>query len=59
MTQRFKQLDLSLVEDARLDHDRVVFKLRTGQELTAKLCQETLELYWQVKLRNRRRAFGL
>ncbi len=50
---------LDEVDDARISGDHVVLRLRSGRLLRMKLGREALELYWRVKLRNRRRAFGL
>jgi hypothetical protein len=52
-------IPLEEVDDARLDGDHVELRLRSGKLVRLRLEPETLELYWAIKLRNRRRAFGL
>ena len=52
-------LDLDDILDAQLHRNAVYLLLRDGRRLTLPYTRETVELYWKVKIRNRRRAFGL
>jgi len=45
--------------DARLVGRKIVFTLRSGGQLVLDYSPDVAELYWEVKIRNRRRAFGL
>lgn len=54
--------DLSRLEDlvdAEIHGDRIYFITSTGKVLEARSSPRTRDLYWRIKLRNRRRAFGL
>ncbi len=50
--------DPEQVDDAYLHGDTVIFKLRNGDTLALPY-HVASNIYWEVKLRNRRRAFGL
>ncbi len=51
------KLDLNNILDATLVKGKILFLTKEGIiELTGKKARE---LYWKVKLRNRRKAFGL
>ncbi len=51
------KLDLNNILDATLVRGKILFLTKEGIiELTGKKARE---LYWRVKLRNRRKAFGL
>jgi hypothetical protein len=54
------KIDLDEVDDAEIISGLVLLKLRNGETVRLPLEKpEARQLYWQVKLRNRRRAFGL
>jgi len=52
-------LDTSNILDMVIKSDTVIIFLRNGTRIETKLTHELRKLYWDVKLRNRRRAFGL
>lgn len=52
-------IDPSDVLDATLHRDKIVFTLRDGTRVIAEKTEYTYKLYWHVKIRNRRVAFGL
>ncbi len=58
-THLLQHINVDHIDDARLENGFIVFSLRDGRRLRIKMCRESLELYWKVKIRNRRRAFGL
>ncbi len=45
--------------DAELRASRVYIILRDGRRLELPASKQHIELYWRVKIRNRRRAFGI
>ncbi len=47
------------IVDAEIHGDKIYFLTTTGKMLEAQLTPRARDLYWKVKLRNRRRAFGL
>jgi len=54
--------DLSHFEDlvdAEIRGDRIYFITSTGKILETRSSPKTRDLYWRIKLRNRRKAFGL
>jgi hypothetical protein len=54
------RININEVDDAEIISGLVLLKLKNGE--TIKLPAEKPEarqIYWQVKIRNRRRAFGL
>lgn len=52
-------IDLDDVLDAHIKHGEVHLLLRNGDIIRLPYTRNTLELYWRIKIRNRRRAFGL
>ncbi len=50
--------DPEQVDDAYLHGDMVILKLRNGGTLALPY-HVASSIYWEVKIRNRRRAFGL
>jgi len=53
-------INLDEIDDAVLLHDKIVIKLRNGSTYTLPATKpEARQIYWSIKLRNRRRAFGL
>ncbi len=53
------KLNLDNVLDARLEENVVKLLLADGNAIALPATKENLELYWSIKIRNRRRAFGL
>ncbi len=45
--------------DAEIRGDRIYFITSTGKVLETSSSPKTRDLYWRIKLRNRRKAFGL
>jgi len=58
MSKRSLILDLDNVIDAKIKNGKIVLITRNGKvELEDN--RRNRELYWSIKLRNRRKAFGL
>ena len=54
------EINLDEVDDAEITGDLILLKLRNGDTIQLPVEKpEARQLYWQVKIRNRRRAFGL
>jgi len=51
--------DIDNILDMVIKSDSVIIFLRNGARIEARLTHELRKLYWDIKLRNRRRAFGL
>ncbi len=61
-TQPLKPLDISVedVDDAQILDNQIILLMKSGEILRLPAEKpEARHLYWQVKIRNRRRAFGL
>ncbi|WP_153801404.1 hypothetical protein [Hyperthermus butylicus] len=55
-----KYPSLDMIEDVWIQGDKLLLKLANGKILEAPASNPAArQLYWEVKLRNRRRAFGL
>jgi len=52
-------LDADNILDIVIKSDNVVIFLRDGTRIETRLTHELKKLYWDIKLRNRKRAFGL
>jgi len=52
-------LDINNILDMIIKSNTVIILLKNGTKIETKLTHEIKKLYWDVKLRNRRRAFGL
>lgn len=52
-------LDINNILDMVIKSSTVIIFLKNGARIEAKLTHELKKLYWDVKLRNRRKAFGL
>ena len=52
-------LDLDDILDAHIRRNTVQLLLRDGRRLVLPYTRRTAELYWKIKIRNRRRAVGL
>ncbi len=50
---------LDYIRDAKIEGDHIKMELADGRILVLPVTREHMELYWSIKLRNRRRAFGL
>lgn len=47
------------IVDAEMRGDKIYFITTTGDILETRSSPMTRDLYWEIKLRNRRKAFGL
>ncbi len=54
-----KGFSLDDIVDAEIHGDKIYFLTANGKVFETTLTPVTRDLYWEVKLRNRRRAFGL
>jgi hypothetical protein len=54
-----KDIDTNTIADAEMRTEYVVLLLRDGRRLVLRADPVARELYWRIKLRNRRSAFGL
>jgi len=52
-------LDINNILDIVIKSNTVIIFLKNGTKIETKLTHELKKLYWDVKLRNRRKAFGL
>jgi len=52
-------LDADNILDIVIKSDNVVIFLRDGTRIETRLTHELKKLYWDIKLRNRKSAFGL
>jgi len=52
-------LDMDDIIDAYIQGSNIHLLLRDGRHLVLPYTPSTRELYWRIKIRNRRRAFGL
>ncbi|OWJ55270.1 hypothetical protein Pdsh_00100 [Pyrodictium delaneyi] len=52
-------IPLDAISDAWIQHGYIYLQLANGKILSIPANKHTTSIYWEVKLRNRRRAFGL
>ena len=52
-------IDPSEVLDASIQRGKIVFTLRDGTRIVTEKSEHAYKLYWHIKIRNRRTAFGL
>jgi uncharacterized protein len=57
--QGLLNIDLSEIVDAMIRDRHVIIFLRNGKSIKLQRTSQALKVYWDVKLRNRRRAFGI
>ncbi len=55
----FSRIDLDDIIDARKAGNEIHLITRDGRLIRLPFNDATLDIYWKVKIRNRRRAFGL
>jgi len=51
--------DLDAIKDIHIHHGKAYIELVTGEIIKTRISSNIKELYWKVKIRNRRHAFGL
>jgi hypothetical protein len=52
-------INLNDIIDAELHDDAIYLVTVSGKIIRINITPQTRELYWQIKIRNRRKAFGI
>ncbi len=52
-------IDTDEIDDAILKGERILLKYKDGTTLEIDSSEQALQLYWEIKLRNRKKAFGI